>query len=39
VQHFEPAKYVAKLHALKTDRNPLLPHVNTDAGHGGASGR
>lgn len=39
VQYFEPVKYVAKLRALKTDANPLLLHVNMDAGHGGASGR
>src|SRR5262245_11719315 len=40
VQYFEPAKYVAKLRALKTDRNPLLFHVNMEAaGHGGRSGR
>jgi oligopeptidase B len=35
----EPAKYVARLRALKTDRNPLLLKCNMDAGHGGASGR
>ncbi len=39
VQYFEPAKYVARLRALKTDRNPLLLAVNMTAGHGGASGR
>ena len=39
VQYFEPAKYVAKLRELKTDDNPLLFHINMDAGHGGASGR
>jgi oligopeptidase B len=39
VQYFEPAKYVARLRAKKTDANPLLLHVNLDAGHGGASGR
>jgi oligopeptidase B len=39
VMYREPAKYVAKLRALKTDRNPLLLRVNMDAGHGGASGR
>lgn len=35
----EPAKFVAKLRALKTDKNPLLLKCNMDAGHGGASGR
>ncbi len=39
VQYWEPAKYVAKLRALKTDDNLLLFHVNMDAGHGGKSGR
>ncbi|MDE2082441.1 MAG: S9 family peptidase [Burkholderiales bacterium] len=39
VQYFEPAKYVARLRARKTDTRPLLLHVNMDAGHGGASGR
>ena len=39
VQYFEPAKYVARLRARKTDRNPLLLAVNLTAGHGGASGR
>ncbi|MDT7690542.1 MAG: oligopeptidase [Acidobacteriota bacterium] len=35
----EPTKYVAKLRAMKTDKNPLLLKVNMGAGHGGASGR
>ena len=39
VQYFEPAKWVAKLQATKTDRNPLLFKVNMGAGHGGRSGR
>jgi oligopeptidase B len=39
VMYWEPAKYVAKLRALKTDSNPLLFKVNMGAGHGGASGR
>ena len=39
VMYWEPAKYVAKLRALKTDDNPLLFKINLDAGHGGASGR
>jgi oligopeptidase B len=39
VMYWEPAKYVAKLRALKTDRNTLLFKTNMGAGHGGASGR
>jgi oligopeptidase B len=39
VMYWEPAKYVAKLRALKTDRNALLLKTNMGAGHGGASGR
>lgn len=39
VQYWEPAKWVAKLRANKTDKNLLLLHTNMDAGHGGASGR
>jgi oligopeptidase B len=39
VMYWEPAKYVAKLRALKTDANPLLLKVRMDGGHGGASGR
>jgi oligopeptidase B len=39
VQYYEPAKWVAKLRALKTDENTLLLHVEMDAGHGGKSGR
>ncbi len=39
VQYYEPAKYVAKLRAMKSDSNPLLFRVNMDAGHGGKSGR
>ena len=39
VQYYEPAKYVARLRARKTDRNPLLFHINFDAGHSGRSGR
>jgi oligopeptidase B len=39
VMYWEPAKYVAKLRATKTDANPLLLKTNLGAGHGGASGR
>jgi len=40
VMYWEPAKYVAKLRALKTDDHPLLFYINMDpAGHGGKSGR
>lgn len=39
VQYWEPAKWVAKLRATKTDNNLLLLHTNLDAGHGGVSGR
>ena len=40
VMYWEPAKYVARLRATKTDDNPLLLHINMDpAGHGGKSGR
>jgi oligopeptidase B len=39
VQFWEPAKYVAKMRALKTDDNRLILKTNMEAGHGGASGR
>ena len=39
VQYWEPAKWVAKLRDMKTDKNILVMDVNMDAGHGGASGR
>lgn len=39
VQYWEPAKWVAKLRTLKTDKNLLYLDTNMDTGHGGASGR
>lgn len=39
VTYWEPAKWVARLRALKTDDRPLLLRTNMDAGHGGAAGR
>ena len=40
VGYWEPAKYVAKMRALRTDHNRLILKTNMDpAGHGGASGR
>ena len=39
VQYWEPAKWVAKLRAMKTDKNILLLVTNMEAGHGGVSGR
>jgi oligopeptidase B len=39
VTYWEPAKWVAKLRATKTDTNPLLFKTNMGAGHGGKSGR
>jgi oligopeptidase B len=39
VQYWEPAKWVAKLRALKTDTNLLFLDTNMETGHGGASGR
>jgi oligopeptidase B len=40
VMYWEPAKYVAKMRAVRTDHNTLLLMTNmSPAGHGGASGR
>ncbi|MGE4429963.1 MAG: S9 family peptidase [Sphingobium sp.] len=39
VTYWEPAKWVAKLRATKTDANILLLKTNMGAGHGGKSGR
>ena len=40
VMYWEPAKYVAKMRATRTDHNLVLLKTNlSPAGHGGASGR
>jgi oligopeptidase B len=40
VMYWEPAKYVAKMRAVRNDHNLLILKTNMDpAGHGGASGR
>ncbi len=39
VTYWEPAKWVARLRATKTDENILLLKTNMGAGHGGKSGR
>ena len=39
VTYWEPAKWVAKLRATKSDQNMLLLKTNMGAGHGGKSGR
>lgn len=39
VQYWEPAKWTAKLRALKTDNNRLLLKTEMGKGHFGASGR
>ena len=39
VMFWEPAKWVAKLRALKTDANPLYLKMNLAGGHAGSSGR
>jgi oligopeptidase B len=39
VQYWEPAKWVARLRATKTDGHMLLLFTQMDFGHGGASGR
>lgn len=39
VPYWEPAKWVARLRRLKTDREPLLLRIDLSSGHGGPSGR
>lgn len=39
VQYWEPAKWVAKLRAMKTDQNVLLLKTDMEAGHSGTTGR
>ena len=39
VMYWEPAKYVAKMRATRSDHNTLILKTNMGAGHGGASGR
>ncbi len=39
VTYWEPLKWVARLRATMTGGGPVLLKTNTDAGHGGASGR
>ena len=39
VTYWEPAKWVARLRAAKTDDRLLVLHTNMEAGHGGAAGR
>ena len=39
VSYWEPAKWVQKLRAMKTDNNIVLLKINMEAAHGGSSGR
>jgi oligopeptidase B len=39
VTYWEPAKWNARLRAMRTDRNLQLMKINMGAGHGGQSGR
>lgn len=40
VQYWEPAKWIAKMRDMRTNKDePLLMYCNMDTGHGGASGR
>ena len=39
VQYWEPAKWAAKLRAMKTDNNILILKTDMEVGHGGKTGR
>jgi oligopeptidase B len=39
VQYWEPAKWVAKLRDVRTNKAPLIFHCDMDSGHSGPSGR
>lgn len=39
VTYWEPAKWIARLRALRTDDRLMALRINMDAGHSGASGR
>ena len=39
VTYWEPAKWVARLRATRTDDHLLVLRTNMSAGHGGAAGR
>jgi oligopeptidase B len=39
VLYWEPAKWIARLRRLRTDRNVIAFRTNMDAGHVGAAGR
>ncbi|MEO0971557.1 MAG: S9 family peptidase [Pseudomonadota bacterium] len=39
VQYWEPAKWVARLRATKTDERPLLLYTDMEAGHRGSAAR
>ena len=39
VPYWEAAKYAARLREVSTSGQPVILHINLDAGHGGASGR
>ena len=39
VLYWEPAKWIARLRRLRTDRNLIVFRTNLDAGHTGAAGR